>query len=125
MIDDLKPLLQGLPEPPPPPSITATVMARIARDVERRADGQVTAPARRISDVAAWAYTFAGVAMVLVVCTYGWFSTGSLPDLTSARIGPGRPALMPVLGPFSVPLALGLLVYLAGLFSPLRSGRVE
>jgi hypothetical protein len=125
MIDDLKPLLQDFPEPPPPSSITATVMARIARDVERRAEDQVTAPERRASDVAAWACTTAGVLAVVTLCFVGWVSSGAFPDLTSARIGLGRPSLIPVGGPLSMLMGLGLLVYLAGLFAPLRNGRRE
>lgn len=123
MIDDLKPLLQDLPDPAPPSSITATVMARIAREADRRMEDQVTAPVRRASEVGAWLYACTGVALVLLACAYGWFSTESIPDLTSARIGVGRPPLMPSLGPFSALLGFGLLVYLAGLFAPLRSDR--
>lgn len=125
MNDDLAPLLKDLHEPTPPPTITATVMARIAREAGHRVEEQVTAPVRRIADVAAWVYTFAGAALVLLVFGYGWLSSGAMPDLTSARIGLGRPSLMPSLGPLSTWLGLGLLVYLAGLFSPLRGGKTQ
>lgn len=125
MNDDLAPLLKELTEPAPPPTMTATVMARIAREAERRAEVPAVAPADRRADVAAWLYTFAGVAVVLLVCGYGWISTRSMPDLTSARIGLGRPTLIPVQGPLLVALGLGLLFYVAGLFAPLRSAGRE
>ena len=120
MNDDLAPLLKELHEPTPPPSMTATVMVRIARESERRREDQITAPVRRTADLAAWLYTAAGLAVVILVFGYGWLSSGALPDLTAARIGLGRPSMMPALGPLSAVLGLGLVLYLAGLFSPLR-----
>jgi predicted phage tail protein len=121
MNDELAPLLKALPEPAPPLTMTATVMARIAREADRRVEDQVTVPVRRGADVAAWLYSVTGAALVVVVFAYGWVTSGAMPDLTSARIGLGRPSMMPALGPFSALLGLGLLIYLAGLFSPLRS----
>ncbi|MEO6223827.1 MAG: hypothetical protein ABIP90_11305 [Vicinamibacterales bacterium] len=124
MNDDLAPLLQELPEPAAPPTITATVMARIARDSDERA-AVMAAPVRRSRESVAWLWTFVGAAVVLVVAVNGWLSSGAFPDVTSARIGLGRASQMPVLGPFSGVLALGLAVYLVGLFAPLRSGQRE
>lgn len=119
MNEDLAPLLKELHEPAPPVTLKATVMARIARDVERHAEVQVTAPVRRRADLKAWLYTVAGLAAILFVFADGWLSSGVLPDVTSARIGMGRTPLTPFGAPMWV-LWLGFIVYLAGLFAPLR-----
>lgn len=120
MNDELAPLLKALPEPTPPLTMTATVMARIARQADRRVEDQVAVPVRRGAEMTAWLYSVTGAALVVGVFAYGWVTSGAMPDLTAARIGLGRPSMMPALGPFSALLGLGLLIYLAGLFSPLR-----
>jgi hypothetical protein len=121
MMDDLTPVLSRLPEPMPPSTLTATVMARIEREAERKADAKVTVPVTRARDLQPWLWTFAGVALVLMVFINGWLSSPTPPDFTSARIGPGHAVLMPVETSVSLLLALGLIAYLAGLFAPLRS----
>ncbi|MDO8834702.1 MAG: hypothetical protein Q7V01_03865 [Vicinamibacterales bacterium] len=117
-MDDVTSIMSRLPDPDPPATLTATVMARIAREVDQGAD----APEVRVRhrEYRAWAWALAGVVLVFGVSIYGWYATGSTPDLTSSRIGPGRPALMPIGGPVSALLGLGLLVYIVGLFAPLR-----
>jgi hypothetical protein len=119
MNEDLAPLLKELNEPAPPTALKANVMARIARDVERHAEVQVTAPVRRRADLKVWLYTLAGLGAILFVFADGWLTAGVLPDLTSARIGMGRTPLMPFGTPAWV-LWIGFIVYLAGLFAPLR-----
>lgn len=122
MTDDLKLLLQQLPEPEPPSSISATVMARIAREVEQRAEAQ-TSPAVVTRERPVWILAVAGAAIAFLVLVNGWLSTGSMPDMTSARIGIGRPAVIPILDlRLTALLAVAFLVYLAGLFAPLRRG---
>jgi len=121
MNDDLAPLLKALHEPEAPPTMTATVMARIAREAGRRSEEQVTVPVRRRAEMAGWLYICAGAALVVLVFGFGWLSSGVMPNFMSARIGLGRTSLMPALGPWSAVLVIGLLVYLAGLFSPLRA----
>jgi hypothetical protein len=120
MNDDLTPLLQHLPEPEPPASIAATVMARIARDSEERTQA-ATSPLPRRREWTAFALALAGMTLVFLVTIKGWLLMGELPGLTTARIGAGRSSLMPV-GPFMSFVWVGVVVYLAGLFAPLRSG---
>lgn len=121
MMDDLTPVLSRLPEPMPSSTLTATVMARIEREADHKAHAKVAVPASRARELRTWLWTFAGVAVVLMVFVNGWLSSGSLPNFTSARIGLGRAPLMPVGTSVSLFLALGLIAYLAGLFAPLRS----
>ena len=120
MTDDLTPVLSQLPEPMPPSTLTATVMARIEREAEQRAEAPVAAPANRARELA-WLLTFAGIALVMIGFINGWVSAGSLPDFTAARIGLNRAPVMPIGPSVTLLLALGLLVYVAGLFSPLRT----
>ena len=121
MIDDLAPLLRDLPEPAPPSSMTATVMARIEREAEQKAHVKVGVPVSPARELRTWSWTVAGVALVLIAFVNGWLSSGSLPDFASARIGINHAPLMPVGTGVSMLLALGLIAYLAGLFAPLRS----
>ena len=122
MLDDLTPVLSRLPEPMPPSTLTTTVMARIEREAEQEADAKVAVPVSRAREWQPWLWTFAGIALVLMVFVKGWLSSGSLPSLVSPRIGLNHAALMPVGTGVSLLLALGLIVYLAGLFAPLRRG---
>jgi hypothetical protein len=129
MMDDLTPLLSRLPEPPPASTLTASVMARVHREVERKLEAEQTSGAAiasragRLRELQPWLWSCGGVALVLLAFVNGWLSSGSLPSLTSARIGVGHQGLMPVGPGVSVLLALGLIVYLAGLFAPLRTGQ--
>jgi hypothetical protein len=123
MTDDLTPLLSQLPEPMPPSTLTATVMARIEREAEVRADSMVAMPAKRARELQTWLWTFAGIALVMFVFVNGWLSAGSLPDVTGSRIGINRAPLMPIGTSVSLLLAIGLVAYLAGLFAPLRRDR--
>jgi hypothetical protein len=43
-----------------------------------------------------------------------------LPSFTSPLIGQGSPTLIPIQGSAVLIIGLGLLIYLAGLFAPLR-----
>lgn len=121
MIDDLKPLLQQLPEPEPPSSIAATVMSRIEREADRRAEAHSVAPARAARELSTWLWTFIGIALVVILFANGWLSLNTPPDLTSPRVGAGRALLIPIQGPAMGLVGVGLLIYLAGLFGPLRS----
>ena len=120
MTDDLEPVLEQLPEPAPPSSLTATVMARIAREAEVTA---AVAPVKTRRELRPWIWTFAGIGLVVALFVNGWLSIGALPDFTSARIGLGRATLVPIEGPTVWLVGLGLLIYLAGLFAPLRDRR--
>jgi hypothetical protein len=121
MTDDLTPVLSRLPEPMPPSTLTATVMARIEREAGQRANATLTVARSRSREFQTWFWTFAGIGLVLMVFINGWLSSGVLPSLTAARIGFNRVPLMPAGTSVSLLLALGLIAYLAGLFAPLRS----
>ncbi len=117
MIDEMGPLLARLPEPEPPPTLSATVMARIARE-----------PARQRQELVARegmprgrpfrAHILAGVLIVLAVTVHGWIGAASVPDVVSWRIG--LPRLVPSGGPAALLVAIALLLYVRGLFAPLR-----
>lgn len=119
-MDDLTPVLARLPEPMPPSALTATVMARIEREAEQRAEATIAAPVTRPREVQAWLLTFVGLALVLIVFANGWRSGGFVPNFMAAKIGLGHAPLMPPEARVSLLLALGLVAYLAGLFAPLR-----
>jgi len=114
MNDDLAQLLQKLPEPPAPSSMTSTVMARIAREADLAV--VVDAPRERPT----WIWSLVGLAVVVAAAVYGWANGIGLPDLVGSKVG-SRPTLLPMGGPLTAVMAVGLLVYLAGLFAPLRS----
>jgi hypothetical protein len=123
MMDDLTPVLSRLPEPLPPSTLTATVMARIEREAEQRAEASIAEPVTRPRELQVWLWTFVGLTLVLIVFINGWGSGGFVPNFTSARIGLAHAPLMPPEARVSLLLALGLVAYLAGLFAPLRTAR--
>ena len=120
----LEAALTGLQEPAAPPALAAVIMARAARiDENRAAPGasRLTVDRTR-SDRRAWVAALAGVAIGLGVHTYGLI-TGETPfGLTSSRIGgwADRFLEMPQVGPAVLVLGVGLLLYLVGLFAPIR-----
>ena len=125
MRDELASRLTRLPEPTPPVSLQATVMARIARDAD---DGPAVrrsrvAATRALRDRLVWVSVLAGLAVVLCGSAYGWLVDGKWLDLTSPRIGPGGPSLTTLTGPAGLLLGLGLLIFVAGLLAPLRDDR--
>ena len=117
MIDDIRPLLAHLPDVEPPSTLHAQVMARIARHAESvpAASRSTRVPAARFF----WVRVMTGLAIVLGVTVEGWLRAGMLPDVMSARVGFGSATLMPVDGPVVLLIAVGLVVYLTGLFAPL------
>jgi hypothetical protein len=124
MIDQVTSELGRLPEPAPPSTLAATVMARVARLPEPEAlpapgeRGRARIAARR--EWPAWAWALSGVVVVFAAHVYDWRVAGRWPDLMSSRIGGVLPAVLPVEGLAAPILALGLVLYLAGLFAPLR-----
>lgn len=123
MTDPIAQLLASLPEPAPPPALAATVMARIAREsAPVRVDAQSRVSSHGPSHLG-WFWALAGAVGVAALAVHGWVRTGSGPDLTSARIGPSEIVLLPVEGWASLLLCAALVVFLIGLFAPLRDGR--
>jgi len=124
MIDHVATAMARLPEPTPPASLKATVMARIAREAELQHDVAATTadPARIPRERPVWIWTLAGgLVAVIGTSVYGWLMGGALPSLTSPLIGGGVPTLIPMQGSAALVVGLGLLIYLAGLFAPLRA----
>ena len=124
MIDHVETLMAQLPEPTPPASLKATVMARIAREAELQQDLAADAadPARISRERPVWIWTLAGgLATLIGASAYGWLVKGALPSFTAPLIGGGVPTLIPMQGSAALIIGLGLLIYLAGLFAPLRS----
>lgn len=122
-LETLETLMTRLPEPVPPPALTATVMARIAREVDGSLAPARSGPARDGSDRLVWIWTLAGFAVVFCVTAWWWPLAGSLTELTSPKIGGGIPDVVPMDAPVAALLGLGMLVYLTSLFAPLRSRR--
>lgn len=123
MNDDLLPLLATLPEPAAPPSITATVMARIEREVaERQVDAGSPVRRRHANDLTTWITAAAGIALVLGATATGWYYNG-VPDLFSPRFLRG--GLVAALAGWQASLVglLGLGLGLRALFAPLRARR--
>jgi hypothetical protein len=123
MIDHIASVMARLPEPTPPASLKATVMARIAREAEQQQDAaaEIAHPARIPRERPVWIWTLVGgLATIIAASVYGWVVRGSLPSFTSPLIGQGTPTLIPIQGSAVLIIGLGLLIYLAGLFAPLR-----
>jgi hypothetical protein len=127
MIDEMASKMTRLPSLAPPASLAANVMARVARLSDERS---VVRPAVRTSLIGtesssserlAWVSGLAGLVIALGTYVHREMAAGTLPDFTSSRIGHVQLVTMPI-EPAMLVLALGLLLYLKGLFSPLRRG---
>ncbi len=130
MITHVESELTRLPEPVPPATLVTTVMARVSRLAEESAPASLASRAslagsrderaRRSNDAPAWVAALAGLVIVLV----SWIGSLNEADLATAfissRIGPPDLLRLSLNGPAALGLALGLLLYLAGLFAPLR-----
>jgi hypothetical protein len=118
--------LAGLPEPAVPDGLTTAVMARIARvgDARERAvaEGAQRAETRSVRRAGWWA--LAGQAAGLAALAFLAVRGGVPPDLTSPRIGLDTSSVVPLPeGTLTwIVLATGFLLYIAGLFAPLRRG---
>jgi hypothetical protein len=125
--------LTRLPEPVAPASLVGAVMARVSRLDEQRTPASVAfsismgrSQKERIrswNGPLAGVATFAGLAIVLVSWIDGRLDTGSWPSLISLHVGAPNGLRLPPDISAALGLALGLLLYLGGLFAPLRSRR--
>ena len=118
--EQLTTTLRGLPEPDAPPTMQATVMARIER-LPTPAPDPTAEPVRRRRDRTARAWASAGLLLVLGLYAY--------EIAAGTRVGPGlspyptMPEMMQA-GDLAVPLlGLGLLLYAAGLFAQVSAPR--
>jgi hypothetical protein len=122
--------LTRLPEPVTPATLAATVMARVTRLDAARPPAPLATPlpaaaSREVraspwKDVPAWVAALAGVALVFVSWTAGRLEAASWIGLVSSQVVTPSPVRLPPNGPVTVGLAVGVLLYLAGLFAPLR-----
>ena len=119
--------LADRPEPALPQDLAATTMARIARLEDEQTvpvrDGSKSAEAAVGGNRRAWVWVLAGHAAGLGALAFLVLTGGSVPDVTSSRISGGMGSLVntPQSAPVALVLATGLLLYVAGLFAPLRS----
>jgi hypothetical protein len=126
MIDEVASKVTRLPDLAPPASLSANVMARVARlsderSVVRHAAGTSLIGTESSSrERLAWVWGLAGLVIALGTYVNREIAAGTLSDLTLSRIGRLQLVATPV-EPAMLVLALGLLLYLKGLFSPLRS----
>lgn len=121
MNDDLAPILSTLPEPAPPSSIAATVMARIEREAAaQQAAAGAPALRRTTRDLSMWVTACVGIVLVSGAIASGWYSNG-LPDVLSPRFVRG--SLSATLAGWQASLigVVGLALCLRALFAPLRS----
>lgn len=119
MKDELSTLLAALPEPEAPDTMTATVMARLARE-EEALKAPAVAPRREWS---AWLLAVTGAFSVAAVFLGAWWVSGQVPALWSPHVTGPRPEAVPLAGSLYVYMAIALAVYFAGLFAPVRIRR--
>jgi hypothetical protein len=112
----IEPLLAELPEPAPPPSLGANVMAQIARQPPRQA--MVRHGASAIADRPSWMSALGGLVLTIALMLRGWWNAGLPLDLAASRVYAVMP--MPVEGPAVLLLIIGLWLFLRGLFAPLH-----
>jgi hypothetical protein len=125
MINEVASRVTRLPDLAPPASLSANVMARVARLSDERSVVRHAAGTSFIGTESsgrerlAWVWGLAGLVIALGTYVNREIAAGTLPDLTLSRIGHLQLVTMPI-EPAMLVLALGLLLYLKGLFSPLR-----
>src|SRR6187401_1737508 len=85
--DQLGGLLTQIPEPAPPPSFKATVMARIAREVDQPLPDPVIVKTQRRRDRRAWVLAEIGFLLAAGTLAYPYLAAQIIPDL-SARMSP-------------------------------------
>jgi len=118
--EQLTTALRSLPEPDAPPTMQATVMARIERLPTPVPDPSAE-PVRRRRDRAARVWASAGLLLVLGLYAYEITAGTSLgPGLSPTAT---MPEMMPAGDLAASLLGLGLLLYAAGLFAQVSAPR--
>ena len=125
--------LTRLPEPVVPSTLAGAVMARVSRLDEGHTPASLAFSVstgrpqkQRIwswNSLAAGVAAFAGLVIVLLSWIDGRLDTGSWPSLISLHVGAPNMVRLPPDLSAALGLALGLLLYLGGLFAPLRKSR--
>jgi hypothetical protein len=101
--------LRHLPQPGPPSDFTAALMARIAR-IEPSPGGPGRARSR--ANAATWlAALAAGVLIVL---------RALVTNASGSGFHPGAPGTLPTTASAALALTVGLILYVTGLFGPIR-----
>ncbi len=114
-----------LPEPEEPPGLTAAITARIAQLDEERARGTIETPRASLAsrlDQWSWVAAIAGVVIATGAETYRLIADEAALDLASIRLGTSMGGVTDLLAaePTLAILTVGLLLYLAGMFAPVR-----
>jgi hypothetical protein len=122
MNDELAQILATLPEPAAPASITATVMARIEREVAARQAEAAVSVGTRSRDVSMWITACLGLVLVCGAVAFGWYANG-VPDVYSPRLFRGGLTAALAGWQASVVGIVGLALCLRALFAPLRARR--
>jgi hypothetical protein len=128
MTDALETELRRLPEPSRPYGMSSAIMARARQiDDRRAAAARVVQPAtvRSRRDHLAWAAVIAGIAIGLGMQAFTYATAGFRVDSTMQwlRVGPAGLLDTAHLWPGVLALAVGLTLYLAGLFASIDSVR--
>ena len=119
--EQLDGLLARIPEPTPPPAFKATVMARIAREADQPLPDPAVVRTQRRRDRRAWMLASTGLLLAAGALAYPYLAAQVIPDL-SARMSPISAGAGAASGSLGILVAVGLLLYLAGLFAPLSQG---
>lgn len=129
MTDWIEKTLTRLPEPSAPSVLSAAVMARLSRLADEPAPAHRVVPdatrhsgrerSRRGRHLLAWAAALAGLAIVSMAWTFGRLAGGHWPGPISSPLAPRSLVSLPPDLSTALGLALGLLLYLGGLFAPL------
>jgi hypothetical protein len=130
VINDVESELTRLPEPVPPATLATAVMARVSGLAEARQPAALVSPVPALSarEARAWRWrdlpapfaATAGLFIVIISWTVGWLDAGSWLAIVSPGIGAPPLVRIPHGAPAAPALALGLLLYVAGLFAPVR-----
>ena len=120
--------LSRLPEPAPPATLRAVIMARTGQHGEKRATASGPAegsPAKTRTERRAWAALLAGVTIALGAQAYRLVVGESTLHIISPLLRGGTEGLldMPHVSPAVLVLAAGLLLYLTGLVAGASDSR--
>ena len=118
--------LTRLPQSEPPVWLAATIIARTAHHQQQpaTANPESLAQKKTSSRRHPWSMLLTGITLGLAALGYQYFTGELTLDLTRPLLSGGTKGLaqMPAPTPAVLVLAMGLLLYTAGLFAPARGG---